>query len=145
MRKNISIIKGTEMDEIFTKSDHEYLVGNFSRHQKIKHIIDEDVEIGISDYDKTNLDKPHFHPCISEYQYILKGEVIVFNLENMEHYHLREGDFYAVPKGNRRVQLSKANSRILFVKNTSMDDKQVVTVSEEVHQWIKEVWEEFDK
>jgi len=145
MSENIRIIKGLEINEVLSGSDREYLVGNLSRPQNLQHIFDADVEIGISDYEETNLDKPHFHPCLSEYQYILKGEIVVFDLEHKKSYQLKEGDFYAVPKGNRRIQLSKANSRILFVKNKSMDDKQVVTVSDEVHAWIKKVWEEFDK
>src|SRR5690625_2201486 len=112
MRKNISVIKAEEIDEVLRKSDREYLVGNLSRPQNLQHIFDKDVEIGISDYEELNLDQPHFHPCISEYQYILKGKVIVFDLENMKSFELIEGDFYAVPKGNKRIQLSQANSRI---------------------------------
>lgn len=145
MREDIRIIKGSDIDSVLRKKDREYLVGNLTRPQDLQHIVDEDVEIGISDYEKSNVDQPHFHPCISEYQYILKGEIVVFDLENMESYELSAGDFYAVPKGNRRIQLSKANSRILFVKNTSMDDKQVVTVSDEVHAWIKKTWENVNK
>src|SRR5690625_6065016 len=123
MEKNISVIKGSEINEALSQSDREYLVGNLARPQNLQHIFDKDVEIGISDYEETSLDQPHFHPCISEYQYILKGEVVVFDLDNMEAFQLNEVDFYVVPNENNRVQLSKANLRILFVKITIVNDK----------------------
>jgi len=142
MENKIAIIPKSDIEEALHNSDREYLVGNLSKKQNLRHIFDKDVEIGISDYQKETIDKPHFHTCISEYQYILKGEIILFDIDNRKSYQLSEGDFYAVPKGNLHVQISKENSRILFVKNKSINDKKVITVSEEVHQWIKNVLKE---
>src|SRR5699024_6016244 len=142
MSEQIRTIKNETIEEAFQQSDRQYLVGNLARPQILQHVTDEDVEIGISDYKEDSFDQPHFHPCLSEYQYVLKGEIIVFDLENELSYTLREGDFYSVPASNRRVQVSKKDSRILFVKNTSKDDKTVVELTDKERRWMENIWKE---
>lgn len=136
----VTLIDSQEIEASLKKSDREYLVGNLAKEQNLNHVFDEDVEIGISDYQKDTLEEPHCHPIISEYQYILSGEIILFDLDNKKSYPLSKGDFYAVPKDVRHVQVSKANSRILFVKNKSINDKKIIKVSGEEQAWINSIW-----
>lgn len=141
----LTLIKAKDIERGLRKSTREYLVGNLSQPQILEHVSDPNVEIGISDYQKDTLDKPHFHPVIAEYQYILEGEIILFDLDNLLYYHLAKGDFYAIPKGVKHVQLSKKDSRILFVKNKSINDKQKVIINQETNKWIHQIWKGVDK
>ncbi len=136
----VTTINSKQIEASLKKSDREYLVGDLMKEQMLTHVFDKEVEIGISDYQEDMMEDPHIHPIISEYQYVLSGEIIIFDLDNRESYVLSKGDFYAVPNDIRHVQVSKANSRILFVKNKSINDKQVIKLSKEEDAWIKAIW-----
>lgn len=114
----------------------QYLAGNLGRPQELAHFSRRDLEIGITSYRSHASEDPHFHTEATEFQYMLSGWTRYKDLDTGEELDFIKGDFYVITPGTKYVQKSKPGTEILFIKVPSINDKQVVDVTEEIQQWM---------
>jgi len=135
-KKGIELIRSDELDVHLEDEERQYLVGDLKLPQRLAHIKDDNVEVGISYYKEFKADEPHVHLVTTEYQYMLEGYSEFLNLETNEVTRLYAGDFFIVHKNTRYVQKSSKGTKILFFKTPSGNDKEYVTVSEKIKKWL---------
>lgn len=116
----------------------QYFVGNLSRPQKLQFMKDERLEIGLSSYSEYTHEPAHIHSTATEYQYVISGWTEYMDVETGNVLEFRQGDFYAIMPGTAYSQRIKAGTTILFIKTPSINDKQLVALSEEQERWTKE-------
>ena len=114
------------------------MAGNLKRPQDLPFITDENLEIGITDYNEYTTEPVHYHTEATEYQYMISGWTEYMDVNTGEIYEFKKGDFYCIKKNTVYAQKSKRGTRILFIKVPSINDKNVVETSEKVSAWYKE-------
>ena len=63
--KMIEIITQEQIQNVLLNEHRQYLVGDLKLPQRLQHIYDDKVEMGITRFEKYACEKPHFHPRIS--------------------------------------------------------------------------------
>lgn len=58
---NISRFSKTEIEQVLSTTKRQYFVGNINLPQKLNHIEDSNLEIGITYYEKSTTEIPHYH------------------------------------------------------------------------------------
>ncbi len=137
--EGIEILRRASVGAASTESGRQYLVGNLQEAQALQNIPDDDVEIGIATYHDSEADLPHYHPHVREFQYILKGRLLLRNVKTRETVELFEGDFYVINPGTIHVQKAQQGTRVIFFKFPGMNDKTVVPADEELANWLADL------
>ena len=132
----IKVYPGKKIEEITNIDYRQYFAGHLERPQLID-AIDDDIEIGISNYKEFTADKPHVHPVCSEYGYIISGVSKVLLLDCNEEYTLKEGDFFHISKGTPYASKHAKGTKVLFIKAPSNNDKTLVEITEDLDKWMK--------
>lgn len=135
---NFIKIENREIAKAMEGVTRQYLVGNLKLPQKLQHIKSEELEIGISSYPNYTEEPPHKHSMATEYQYVLSGWTKYVDTENMVEYEFKKGDFYAIETNTSYAQKCKAGTNILFIKVPSINDKEVVGITERIQAWYGE-------
>lgn len=125
-KNEMAVISADEINHAFVGEERQYLQGNLQREQKLPYIYDTKSEIGMTYYEKYSHDEPHYHDVIMESNYIISGRVKLLNVDTGEEYVVTEGGLFSIPVGTTHVLKAQPGTKILFVKNASMDDKHVV-------------------
>ncbi len=131
-------IENKEIQKSLENTTRQYFAGNLSKPQEIQFIRDERLEIGISSYPKHISEPTHVHSVATEYQYMISGWTEYMDVETGEIYEFRKGDFYAILPETAYAQRVKAGTNILFIKTPSINDKQIVEISEDQEKWLSE-------
>ncbi len=127
-----------EIEESLIGTSRQYIVGDLQKPQQLNHIQNEDVEIGITNYNEYATEVVHRHNKVTEYQYMLDGWTIYKDIETGEEFEFKKGDFYCIKSGTTYAQKSKKGTRILFIKVPSIDDKEQMELTEEIKKWYEE-------
>lgn len=138
MMGNIIKINSADILSALKDTTRQYFVGNLSKPQKILFIKDERLEIGISSYPDFKSEPTHVHSIATEYQYMIKGWTEYMDVETGKVYEFKTGDFYAIEPGTAYSQKVKAGTNILFIKVPSINDKQLVKISDEQLKWLRQ-------
>ncbi len=131
-------IHNAELAQALKHTTRQYFVGNLSRPQEMMFIRDERLEIGISSYPDFQSEPAHKHTAATEYQYMISGWTEYMDIDSGEVYEFRSGDFYAIGPGTAYSQRVKAGTSILFIKVPSVNDKQLVDISDGQMRWLQE-------
>lgn len=121
---NITGFHKQEINNILSKVKRQYFVGNLSNPQDIEHIKNSDLEVGITFYENETTEPPHWHTIQAEFGYILLGESTWIEIKTGLSFTYSEGDFFSIKSGTCYSQTSKRNTKILFMKTPSVNDKQ---------------------
>lgn len=121
---NFTGIFNNDINDILSKVKRQYFVGNLANPQEIEHVHSEDLEIGITFYDVETTEEPHWHPVQTEFGYMLSGECTWVDIQSNEEVTYYEGDFFSIKSNTCYTQTAKANTKILFIKTPSINDKQ---------------------
>lgn len=116
---------GHDIAEVVRRLGRQYLAGNLQRPQELPFVKDVQVEIGITHYEGTANELPHWHTRQREYQYMLAGSTRYRNVITGETYEYRAGDFYAILPEVCYSQESQPGTTILFIKHPAINDKIV--------------------
>lgn len=120
---DITVIAADELNEVFKHDYRQYLVGNLKKEQELPFVYDTNCEIGISDYKEAFVEKAHYHTLVTEMNYLISGHAKIFNLDTNETIEVEAGGFYTFPPYQKhKVELS-AGSKVIFIKNLSVNDK----------------------
>lgn len=132
----IEIISKEAIQESLVGETRQYLVGNLTRPQKLRHFDSRDLEVGISSYGSHTSEAPHFHTKATEFHFMLSGWTRYKDLDTGEEFDFKKGDFYVISPGTKYVQKSKAGAEILFIKVPSINDKQAIEVTQDIRGWM---------
>ena len=131
-------IDNQDIEAVLKKVSRQYLVGNLKQPQELTFVKDENIEVGITDYNVYSTEPVHYHTQAVEYQYMLSGWTQYMDIETGEIFEFKKGDFYVIERNIKYAQKSKSGTRILFIKVPSVNDKQVVDTGEKILTWYKE-------
>jgi ADP-ribose pyrophosphatase YjhB (NUDIX family)/quercetin dioxygenase-like cupin family protein len=130
-------LDATAIQESLQAVTRQYLVGQLSRPQKLAYIEDTDLEIGITRYERADVEAPHWHQRAKEYQYVLSGLTEYRDLGTGESHRYATGDFYVIYPGTIYAQRSKRDTAILFIKFPPGNDKVNVDTDELTADWMR--------
>ena len=131
-------INNADIVNALKKTTRQYFVGNLSRPQEGIFIKDDRLEIGISSYPAFQSEPTHRHTIATEYQYMVSGWTEYMDVDSSEVFEFKSGDFYAIEPGTAYSQRVKGGTNILFIKVPSVNDKQLVEISDEQLRWLQE-------
>lgn len=132
----IAFLSGQEIESALNKEYRQYLAGDLKKEQAHLPFIYDDIEVGMSYYQKFTADTPHMHPIATEHGYILQGAVRVMRLDKHEEHEFRTGDFFVIQKGIPYASKCNAETKVLFIKAPGTNDKTVVDVDEATTKWL---------
>lgn len=135
----IGIVRASSIGPALQDNRRQYLAGTLQRPQDLVHIPDSDIEVGVAAYEEAAADVPHFHPVVSEYQYVISGRCLLLDVDTDEVHDLEAGDFYAIPAGKTHVQKCTAGTKIIFFKHPAVDDKVTVELSSQRQSWLTDL------
>lgn len=121
--KSFERIKGSTIKDILDNDKRLYLVGDLKLPQKIKHINNKDIEVGITDFKGGEFEKPHYHTQQTEFMYIMYGEVKYREVKTGREFVYSEGDFFHITPGICYTQEALTPTRVFFIKIPSINDK----------------------
>lgn len=130
-------IKAEEMAEAFETERRQYFVGNLKRPQHIPFVKSETTEMGLTAYDKFTGEPAHRHSVAKEYAYVISGRTQYMDLDTREIYEYHAGDFFVTFPGTTYVQKAEAGTKMIFVKEPSINDKELVPMDEEAQKWME--------
>ena len=130
------ILDKNEIESAFCGERRKYFAGNLKKPQNLPFIRSENVEMGLTSYDTFTAEPPHRHSVATEYQYMVAGRTQYMDTETGKVYEFKAGDFYAVRSGTTYAQKSEPGTKIIFVKEPSINDKEQVTMDENVKRWL---------
>lgn len=135
----LGIIRKGELDGALKKKYRLYLAGRLTLPQDELECIDDDIEIGISEYKAFTADAPHMHPIATEHGYVLSGCLRVRLLnESHDEFEFSEGDFFVLKPGVPYATKNREGTRILFIKSPGGNDKTTVPIDSETQSWLSE-------
>lgn len=134
----MEVILGRDIDDALSKEYRNYLTGHLTRPQLHLNHLEDDIEIGISEYTEFTADTPHLHPIATEHCYVLKGSIkIRYYTDYMEEVELHQGDFFMFRPGEWHATKNKKGTRILFIKSPGTNDKTLMDVDDDTQEWLK--------
>ena len=134
---DIRVIRKSDLDSGLSKKYRLYLTGRLQLPQDELQCIDDDIEIGISNYAEFCADKPHMHPIATEHGFVLSGCVRVRMLSgSFDEYEFHEGDFFVIRKGCAYATKNAAGTRVMFIKAPGGNDKTPIEVSDDIRKWL---------
>ena len=136
--KDFVLINSSTIEEALSESTRQYLVGDLKESQKMDFVKTAELEVGISNYPRGKVEPAHTHTVCNEYQYMLSGYTEYLNVDTGVVHCFKKGDFYFIPSGVKYVQRAKENTRILFIKVPSKNDKVLLPDSPEILKFISE-------
>lgn len=137
--KGFNVLKNDDITNALVGETRQYLTGNLKNPQNLNHIHDEKLEVGISNYLKATDESPHYHTVATEYQYVLAGKTTYYNVDTDEEVEFSAGDFYVIYPHTTYAQKSEENTKILFIKNPSINDKVNVENTEASTKWFEKL------
>jgi len=136
MSGEINKIEAIAIKQSLLQNTRQYLVGHLKRPQKLQHIDDNKIEIGITSYAQHSVEDPHTHSNAYEYQYVLSGYTEYLNIDTNQVTSFKHGDFYRITPGYRYSQKSKPGTDILFIKVPPGNDKINIQPDKFVQNWL---------
>jgi mannose-6-phosphate isomerase-like protein (cupin superfamily) len=132
-------ISNSEITSALEDNTRQYLVGELKKPEKLQHIPNSLIEIGITRYGEGGgTEATHTHKQAFEFQYVTSGITAYLDTITGEEHVFRAGDFYMIEHGVVYAQKSGPNTEILFIKVPPGNDKVPVDVTLEVQSWFDE-------
>lgn len=130
-------IKKEEIKKAFQGERRQYFVGDLKKPQNLPFLPSQNVEMGLTVYEEFTVEPAHRHSKVREYNYVIAGKTQYLDPDTKEVYEYEAGDFYATNPGTTYVQKSEPGTKILFIKEPSVDDKEIVAMDEETIKWTE--------
>ena len=131
----MEIIRSHNIEEGLTVSGRVYLCGNLQKENAVKHIVTDGYEMGITDYPIFKFEKAHMHTFNTEYNFVLKGQIKLFLLNEKKEILLSEGDLFVINVNEPYVCKAAAGSRTFFTKIPGGNDKLVIPEDKKLIHW----------
>lgn len=129
-----------EIEKAFEGERRQYFAGDLKKTQKLPFLFSENVEVGLTSYDTFTSEPAHRHSVATEYQYMVSGRTRYLDTDTGQEYEFQAGDFFAVRPGTPYAQKSEPGTKIIFIKEPSINDKELVEMDEKVKKWLTAVF-----
>ena len=148
-------LDGRTIEKALAKAPRQYLTGHLERAQPYLEHIDDDIEIGITDYTEFTANEPHVHLVATDHMYIIRGcsKILVLTIETLvtkllrdpfamvvptktEEVILNEGDLFVLRPGTPHIIKGAPGTRVYFVKSPAGNDKHIITVPDSIRAWM---------
>lgn len=106
-----------------TELKHVFLVGDLQKPCPHPFIRDERVEIIFCDYLPGDHGRRHWHEIVTEYEFVVAGEVGIFEIRSGETHWFGAGDFIVVPAGECVQRLVRERTMTVAIKVPSSAEK----------------------
>jgi mannose-6-phosphate isomerase-like protein (cupin superfamily) len=116
-------IAAEEYGSSFGALQHIFLVGNLQRPCPHPFFRDQRMELIVCQYEAGDHGRFHWHPEVTEYEFVVEGEVAYREAATGETTVFRAGDLATVPAGVCVERIMRTPSRTLAVKVPSNDMK----------------------
>jgi 8-oxo-dGTP diphosphatase len=133
----IVVLKEAEIDASLHGATRQYLVGNLTIPQVLKHIHSDLLEVGVTRYANSSREPTHTHRQAFEFQYVLSGVTAYLDVRSGREWVFEAGDFYMIEPGVVYAQKAEAGTAILFFKVPPGNDKVPVAETAETEAWFK--------
>lgn len=133
----MELIRREQLEAALSQGYRQYLTGHLTHPQELEHIPN-DIEIGISNYDKFTADVPHVHPVATEQAFVLRGYVRIrcFEKGGVEETEAKTGDFFLIRPGVRHATKNAAKTCVLFIKSPGINDKTPFEADPDTLTWL---------
>ena len=132
------VLRAGQVEAALDKHYRQYLTGRLERPQIELDCLEDDIEVGMSRYDRFTADLPHRHPVATEHVYVLEGEVRFRLMDGTgREYRLGPGDFFLLRPGVAYASKNAAGTRVLFIKAPGGNDKQPVEPDPDTAAWLE--------
>ncbi|MCD8021275.1 MAG: hypothetical protein LUF92_17380 [Clostridiales bacterium] len=125
-----------EIAEAFVGERRQYFVGDLKKPQNLRFLFSENVEVALTSYDSNSIEPAHRHSVAKEYQYMVSGRTWYIDADTKEVHEFKEGDFFTVYPGTAYAQKAEAGTKILVIKEPSINDKEMVEMDKEVKNFL---------
>jgi mannose-6-phosphate isomerase-like protein (cupin superfamily) len=136
----MEIIHGTDLDRALESIYRVYLCGDLKKPQDLKWIHDENIEMGISSYQKFTADQPHYHLHATEYNFILEGKSRFLLVDENKEVELEKHSLFVLPPMTKYASKHTAGTKILFFKAPGGNDKTLFAIDNALKKWLSS-WE----
>ena len=133
----MDFIKNSDIESGLEAFGRVYLCGNLKKANGVEHIMTDGYEIGISDYSEYTFEKPHLHAFNREFNYVIKGAIKVFMLNEKTEYLFSQGDLFVINANEPYVRKCIKGTRTIFSKFPGGDDKVLVDMDDNLMNWGK--------
>ena len=133
----MDFIKNSDIESGLEAFGRVYLCGNLKKANGVEHIMTDGYEIGISDYSEYTFEKPHLHAFNREFNYVIKGAIKVFMINEKKEYLFSQGDLFVINANEPYVSKCIQGTRTIFSKFPGGDDKVLVDMDDNLMNWGK--------
>lgn len=119
----VTRIARSEYAHLAPELKHVFLVGNLQQPCPHPFVRDERVEVIVCNYLPGDDGLRHWHRTITEYEFVVEGEIGVFEIESGETHWFAPGDFVIVPAGKCVQRLVRRQTMTVAVKVPSAAEK----------------------
>jgi quercetin dioxygenase-like cupin family protein len=116
-------IERAEYSEALSGLQHVFLVGNLQRPTPHPFLKDERVEVVLCYYHSGDDGLYHWHREVTEYEFMIEGEIGYFEVSTGQVRWFHSGDFVMIPAGVCVKRLVRRSAYALAVKIPSADEK----------------------
>ncbi len=131
----MKILKKSEIDKGFERSQRTYLCGNLRIAAESEHIHTDAYEIGITEYKEYTAEKPHRHTFNDEYNYVIEGRIKVLLLSEKREEEFGTGDLFVITPNEPYACKATAGTRVIFSKVPGGNDKVLERPSADIKRW----------
>lgn len=112
-----------EIERAIQKHPKQYLTGNLTKPQDLRHVPNRNIEIGLTKMFAGQIEKMHYHKVQWEFVYVLKGSFMCTDTTRGEKHEFHEGDFFMIESDTPYTQKALTDCLLYFVKFPSIKDK----------------------
>ena len=123
MQTSIQVIGRQEYQSHAGPLKHLYLVGDLQRDVPHPFFRESQGEMALCTLKPGDDGKFHWHPSVTEYEYVLEGRLGYFSVADGQEHWFEAGDLVSVPSGVCVRRLVREPVRTLTMKLPSRDDK----------------------
>lgn len=135
----VVVMTPQDIETAFVGQTRQYIQGNLKSEQKLPFIKSEECEIGISWYDEYCHDDPHYHDVITETNYVIEGAVVLRIVDTGQDYVVKKGGVFSIPPHVTHILKIQPNTKIIFTKTQSINDKHSVPFEElGLEEWYED-------
>ena len=129
---NFESVESGKISESLSEASRKYFVGDAT----FASIPDDNVEMGVTQYTEYSSESPHYHARVTTYEMILAGSIKYLDVEQKTEFEYQEGDLVVIRRGTVYAQKAQADTKIIFLKHPSGNDKVSVESDEFVKRWL---------
>ena len=122
----MQVINRSDFELPLSRDRRIYLCGNLCNETDYKYITTDGFEMGITEYNEFTVEKAHYHKYNAEYNFVMKGMVKVYILDEKKEYLCKAGSIFVIEPGMTYKVKGVKDTSVIFSKVPGGNDKILV-------------------